>query len=133
MIALPEYYFRIRDNGAAVFRVDVEDRHRRIDMQQIAVVHTNRGDFKPYGDHVLTAADETVILDWIAARKTLQARRELEDLHRTIEQLNLAAHWAQTHASDADLEAVTDELLLAMHDLRSVLVRKKSDRLAKPD
>ena len=31
------------------------------------------------------------------------------------------------------LEAVTDDLLLAMHDLRSVLVRKKADRLMKGD
>ena len=30
-----------------------------------------------------------------------------------------------------ELEAVTDDLLLAMHDLRSVLVRKKADRLSK--
>ncbi len=29
----------------------------------------------------------------------------------------------------AQLEEVTDALLLAMHDLRSVLVRKKAERL----
>ncbi len=34
-------------------------------------------------------------------------------------------------ASDAQLEEVTDALLLAMHDLRSVLVRKKAERLMK--
>ena len=41
----------------------------------------------------------------------------------------LTAQWAQTRASDEQLEAVTDALLLAMHDLRSVLVRKQSERL----
>ena len=32
---LPDYYFRIRENGAAVFRVDAENRQRRIEMDQI--------------------------------------------------------------------------------------------------
>ncbi|WP_019955282.1 hypothetical protein [Yoonia vestfoldensis] len=131
MTALPPYYFRIRDNGAAVFRVDVEDRHRRIDMDQIAVVNINRGDFKAHGDHVLTPADEAVIRDWITDRKALLARRDLDDIHRTIDHLNLTAHWVQARAGDAELDEVTDKLLLAMHDLRSVLVRKKADRLAR--
>ena len=43
--------------------------------------------------------------------------------------LNLTAHWAQSRATDAQLDQVTDALLLAMHDLRTVLVRKKADRL----
>ena len=34
---LPEYYFRIRDNGAAVFHVDSENRQRRIDMEEIEI------------------------------------------------------------------------------------------------
>ncbi len=46
-----------------------------------------------------------------------------------IDHLNLTAHWANSRATDAQLEEVTDALLLAMHDLRSVLVRKKADRL----
>jgi hypothetical protein len=37
----------------------------------------------------------------------------------------------QSKASDAQLDEVTDALLLAMHDLRSVLVRKKAERLLK--
>jgi hypothetical protein len=35
----------------------------------------------------------------------------------------------QSKASEAQLEDVTDALLLAMHDLRTVLVRKQADRL----
>jgi hypothetical protein len=37
----------------------------------------------------------------------------------------------QSKANNEQLEAVTDQLLLAMHDLRSTLVRKKADRLLK--
>lgn len=36
---LPEYYFRVRENGAAVFRVDTENRQRRIEMDQIALAN----------------------------------------------------------------------------------------------
>ncbi|WP_322891390.1 MULTISPECIES: hypothetical protein [unclassified Yoonia] len=129
MTTLPPYYFRIRENGAAVFRVDAEDRHRRIDMDQIAVVNINRGDFKAHGEHTLTPEDESAIRCWIADRKAQLARRDRDDIHRTIDHLNLTAHWVQAHADDAALDEVTDKLLLAMHDLRSVLVRKKADRL----
>ena len=38
---LPEYYFRIRDNGAVVFRVDTENRQRRIDMEEDLVCTSN--------------------------------------------------------------------------------------------
>ena len=33
-MTLPELYFRVRENGAVVFRVDTENRQRRIDMEQ---------------------------------------------------------------------------------------------------
>lgn len=129
--ALPDYYFRIRENGAAVFRVDTENRHRRIEMEQIAVVNTNRGDFKAHGDHTLSAADNAAINDWLDHRMALLAARGIDDIHRTIDHLNLTTQWAQSKASDAELEDVTDKLLIAMHDLRSMLVRKKADRMTR--
>ncbi|QUS34943.1 hypothetical protein [Falsirhodobacter algicola] len=128
---LPEYYFRVRENGAIVFRVDTENRQRRIEMDQIATVNTRNGEFKPQGDTVLSPEDERVIREWIAARQETLARRDVDDILRAIDHLNLTAHWAQSRATEAQLEAVTDDLLLAMHDLRTVLVRKKADRLAK--
>lgn len=129
MTDLPELYFRIRENGAAVFRINTANRERRIEMEQIAVVNTNRGDFKAQGDVTLNAAEERVIGDWLKARLNVLAARDMDDIHRAIDHLNLTAHWAQAKATDAQLEQVTDDLLLAMHDLRSVLVRKKADRL----
>ena len=129
MTDLPELYFRIRENGAAVFRINTANRERRIEMEQIAVVNTNRGDFKPQGDATLSADEERVISDWLKARLNLLAARDMENIHRAIDHLNLTAHWAQAKATDAQLEQVTDDLLMAMHDLRSVLVRKKADRL----
>ncbi|MFO8125337.1 hypothetical protein [Yoonia sp.] len=131
MTELPELYFRIRENGATVFRVNAENRERRIEMDQIAVVNTNRGDYKVHGDTTLSPTEEAVIGDWMQARLALLAARNMDDIHRAIDHLNLTAHWAQAKASDDQLAQITDDLLMAMHDLRSVLVRKKTDRLSK--
>lgn len=128
---LPGYYFRIRENGAVVFRVETENRRRRIEMDQIAVVNVKNGEIKPHGERTLSEAEFAVIREWMAARIELLARRDIDDIHRTVDHLNLTAQWAQSKATDAQLEAVTDALLLAMHDLRSVLVRRKSDRIMK--
>jgi hypothetical protein len=129
--ALPDYYFRIRDNGATVFRIDTENRHRRIEMEQIAVVNTNRGDFKAHGDQTLSTEDNAAITQWLEQRVALLAARDKDTIQQTIDHLNKTTQWAQTQASDTDLEELTGPLLMAMHDLRSVLVRKKADRLTK--
>jgi len=131
MSDLPDYYFRVRENGATVFRVDTENRQRRIEMDQIAVVNVNRGEIKPYGDRVLSDADLSAIRRWMTDRQALLEMRDMDDIHRAIDGLNLTTQWAQSKASDAQLDEVTDALLLAMHDLRSVLVRKRADRLLK--
>lgn len=128
---LPEYYFRVRENGAFVFRVDTENRQRRIEMDQIAVVNIRNGEIKPHGQRQLRDQDIAEIKSWMAARTATLAARDVDDIHRAIDHLNLTAHWANSRATDEQLEEVTDALLLAMHDLRSVLVRKKADRLIK--
>lgn len=130
---LPEYYFRIRENGATVFRVDTENRQRRMELEEIAVVNLKNGTVKPHGEVTLSPADMTAIDTWRSARTAQLAARELDDIFRAVDHLNLTTQWAQSRASDVELEAVTDGLLLAMHDLRGVLVRKKADRLLKAD
>ncbi|WP_050523228.1 hypothetical protein [Pseudorhodobacter wandonensis] len=128
---LPEYYFRIRDNGALVFRIESENRQRRIEMDQIATINIRNGEVKPHGERKLTPEDITEIQGWITHRTHQLAAREVDDILRAIDHMNLTAQWVQTRASDAQLDQVTDSLLMAMHDLRSVLVRKKADRLIK--
>ena len=70
---LPSYYFRVRENGAAVFRVDTENRQRRIDMEEIAVVNIKNGNIKPHGDRTLTPVELALIRDWAARRVALLA------------------------------------------------------------
>ncbi|MGV6889447.1 hypothetical protein ACTYEO_09390 [Rhodophyticola sp. SM2404] len=131
MTDLPEFYFRIRENGAVMFRVDTENRQRRIEMSEIAVINVRNGNIRPHGDHVLTEDEREVIAEWMEERRAILAERDLDDIHRAIDHLNLTTQWVQSRASEDELDSITDRLLLAMHDLRSVLVRKKADRLIK--
>ena len=128
---LPDYFFRIRENGAAVFRVDTENRQRRIEMDQIAIVNMRKGEIKPHGERELSEADIDRIKTWMAERAAILAHRDIDDIHRAVDYMNLTTQWVQSKATPEQLEAVTDDLLLAMHDLRSTLVRKKADRLMK--
>ncbi len=130
---LPEHYFRVKENGAAVFRIDPENRQRRLEMEQIATVNVRSGDIRPQGDRQLSERDQAAIADWLRDRRALLAAREADEILRSIDQLNLTTQWAQSRASDAQLEKITDRLLLAMHDLRGVLVRRKAERIGKPD
>ncbi|RVV98405.1 hypothetical protein EKE94_05650 [Mesobaculum littorinae] len=130
---LPEYFFRVRENGAFVFRVEPENRMRRLEFDQIAAVNIRNGEVKPHGDRQLSQADLDAIRDWMAERREVLAQRDIDDIHRAVDHLSLTAHWAQTRATDDQLDAVTDRLLLAMHDLRTVLIRKRADRLGRDD
>lgn len=128
---LPDYYFRVRENGAMVFRIDTENRQRRIDMDQIAVINIRSGEVKPQGGRALSDADVEAIEKWMKERAELLAWRDIDDIHRAVDYMNITTQWAQSKATDEQLDDITDDLLLAMHDLRSVLVRKKADRLIK--
>ncbi len=130
---LPDYYFRIRENGAVVFRVDTENRQRRIELEEIATVNVKNGNIKAHGDRKLTAPELAEIRTWLAERQDLLAARDVDDILRAVDHMNLTTQWAQARATDEQLETVTDALLLAMHDLRSVLVRKKAERLMRAD
>ena len=112
---LPPYYFRVRENGAAVFRVDAQNRHRQMQMDQIAVVNIRNGEIKPQGAHKLSPQDMAAIDEWVSQRRAVLAQRDIDDILRTVDHLNLTTHWAQSRATDAQLEAVTDALLLATH------------------
>jgi hypothetical protein len=122
-------YFRIRDNGAAVYRLDTENRNRRLEMIHIANANLRNGEVRPQGGNEPTEGERAEIAGWIAARRTVLAAREAEAPERLIESLNEVAQWLQSRASDAEAEGVSDRLLMAMHDLRSVIVRRKSDML----
>ena len=124
---LPDLYFRLRENGAQVFRVDAENRQGRLDLDPLAFANVRNGEIRVQGSRELGETERAEIETWIAARQALLASRESEEIVRCIEAINHAAHWAQTEASDAEIEAVAGDLLLTMHDLRAVLVRRQAE------
>ena len=60
--ALPDYFFRVRENGATVFRVESDARTRRIEMDPIAVVNTRKGEIRPQGQRELSEDDIEAII-----------------------------------------------------------------------
>lgn len=131
MSQIGSLFFRVRENGAAVYRVDAENRQRRLDTQQIAVVNIRNGDVKPQGDQIPTAAERNEIDAWVIERRKVIEERRIDDLLRTTDNLNLTAQWVQTKATDEQIDRFADDLLMAMHDLRSVIVRRKADGILK--
>lgn len=127
--ALPSHFFRLRDHTVQVFRVATDTPHRRIEMEPVAVLNLRSGDVRPQGGRALTAADQAAIDTWLAERRRLEAARDWDGVLATVDRMNLTAHWAQSRATDAELDRVTDALLMAMHDLRTVLVRRMAARM----
>lgn len=128
-----EYYFRIRENGASVFRVDSDNRNARIEFSEIATVNIRNGTIRPHGETILSPGDRQAIDSWMEERRRLLAAREVDDLLRCVDHLNLATQWIQSRATEAQVEAVMEPLLLAMHDLRSTLVRRRAESLLRQD
>ncbi len=132
-MSLPELHFRTRDNGAAVFRVETENRQRRLELKPLAVINIRSGEIKPHGQQQPTP-DETAQMEaWIAVRRTVLSDRDRDDIERLIDRINGAAQWAQSRADADDIAAYSDRLLMAMHDLRATLVKRQLDALERKD
>lgn len=128
-LSLPNLFFRVKENGATVFRVTTETRQNRLDMTQIASVNVRNGEIRAQGNKEITGDERAEMEAWIETRRAVLEARHMDDVHRTVDFLNQTAQWVQSKATDDELEEVTDTLLLTMHDLRSLLVRKKADRV----
>ena len=81
------------------------------------------GTWTARGGATLTAADEAAMRDWMgAADNRPQGPRE-----RGLKGIGRLADWAQRDAEAAELDEAADEILLAMHDLRQVILRRRGD------
>ena len=119
-------YFRHHDQGAQVFRMEAANRQRRIQLNEIASV-TGGGDVTPRGDRPSSDAElaeiRTVWTSW-------QQRRDAGELSATetfMAELNRFTDWVATEAPDSEVDALSDDLLLALLDLRQTVVRRLSD------
>ena len=123
-----ELYFRVRDGGAQVFRVDTDGKDGRMRLDPLAHINVKAGDVRVQGDRSLTDADRERIESWITSRRAALDAREMTDLQRTIEAMQAAAHWLNGKADDAKVRDIEDDLLMAAHDLRLAIVKRKTGR-----
>lgn len=126
-------YFRMRPYGAAVFRVDPENRHNRLELYEIAALDVGSGEISVKEGEALSPAERSEIELWGVERKNTLSERAVHDAQRLIESLNLCADWARYSAPPEALDALCEPLFLAMHDLRNVLVKKMADQLLEAD
>lgn len=124
-----DLYFRIKDNGATVFRINDEMRTRRLDLQPVAEANVRNGDIKLRKDVTLSDAEQGEINAWLDARRETLKAREVEQARLTIEHLNATANWISSKPDEMAAEEMSEDLLMAMHDLRAAIVRFKSKML----
>lgn len=123
-----EYYFRPRPGGAMMLRITHDARLRRSEMHRIAGVNRASGEVNVADGHDLTDHERALIDTWLTDGNGLAG-----EAAKAAAQIGHIAHWAQFKASPEELSAATEDLLLAMQDLREVLVRKASQRAKKTD
>jgi len=121
MLKLPNLYFRRKGAGAVIYRTDT-GQQSRLDMQQIAILKPN-GEVKPHGKHTPTDTELNEIANWYSARALGQPQRDAANLDELVTDMNAIAQWLQSNATDSQIKDATEPLLMAIHDLRSTLVR----------
>ncbi|MEM8699131.1 MAG: hypothetical protein AAGF44_08170, partial [Pseudomonadota bacterium] len=94
-------YFRKRKQGAFCFRLDVENRRRRLELIQIATV-TGKNEIRPHKRNPPTKDEIAEIEDWIAEQASGKVRGPAE---KAIEDINLITQWVVKEAGDEDVLA----------------------------
>lgn len=125
MTGAPErrYFFRIRPGGAMLLRIDHDPRLRRSRMSRVAGIDLASRSVLPSDAPKLTESEHALIRDWLDRGNGLSGRAA-----QAVSQIGHIAHWAQFGAAPDELAKATEELLLAMQDLREVLVNKAAQR-----
>lgn len=118
-------YYRHRKNGATVFRLEVANRQRRIELNQIATI-SKIGEIQPHKRRAPTDAETVEIADWWMAWQARSSAEELSDSEKFLVQLNEYTDWMSRRASDDEVDSNSDPLLMAILDLRQALVRRLS-------
>ena len=122
-------YFRIKDNGATVFR-PVEDASRgRLDLAPVADANVRNGTIKARRDANLSGDERAEIDAWIVNRRAALDAAEAETPLRAIEAMNAAAQWYSSKPDQRAADEAREDILMAIHDLRAAIVRQLSKGL----
>lgn len=121
---LPKLYFRVKANGATVFRIDTQNREKRLLLKSIAQINFRNLECKLSQDQEFTQDEKAEVTTWLADRSGTIEKQESENVHQLTDQMGIAAHWIQTKASDTQIEQLSNSLLLSIHDLRTTLNKR---------
>lgn len=118
-------YYRHRENGVTVFRMEVANRQRRIELNQIATIRG--GEIIPHKRRQPTDTELSEIKAWDEASSAKRDADDFVETEKFIEQLNLFTDWAARKAPADQIDQHSDALLTALLDLRQVVVRRLSE------
>ena len=119
-------YYRHRKNGAVVFRLEVSNRQRRIELNQISSIAKN-GEIVPHKRRPPTDAEIEEMTVWWAQWNAKRDTDQLTETEAFLQELNVFTDWVQRRAPDEVVDAGSDPLLMAILDLRQVIVRRLSN------
>lgn len=119
-------HYRHRDNGVTVFRMEVANRNRRIELNQIASILKD-GTVKPHKRHVPTDAELAEIATWWADWQARSAAGDLGETEEFAETLGRFTDWIARKAPGQQVDDKSDMLLTALLDLRQTVVRRLSN------
>ncbi len=118
----PELFFRRREKGASVFRMETGD-GGRMELVQIAVLKPD-GEIKPQARREIAEAEIAAIAAWHASRTAAQPARDVARLDHMVGEMNKFTQWIQSDAPDEVITGAAMEVLMTIQDLRTTLVRR---------
>ncbi len=124
MQTLQKLFYRVSEKGADVYRIDLQNRLRRLDLQKIAEINLSENSISKTDGVEHSQEEQSDMQNWCEMRKDQLELRSQNDINRLVEALNHAANWIENDASDAQISKMGDPVLMAMHDLRATIVRK---------
>lgn len=119
-------YYRHRDKGVTVFRMEVANRQRRIELNQIASIMRD-GEIIPHKRRHPTEVELAEISVWWNNWLNRSEAGEITEIESFISQLNIFTDWLARRADHDDVDVQSDALLTALLDLRQVVVRRLSE------
>jgi len=121
---LQKLFYRVNRDGADVYRIDLQNRLKRLDLEKIAEIDIENDTIVPVDRMALSNEERDDMQNWCLARQDKLELRHQNDINRLIESMNHAANWIEHDASEAQIDQISDTVLMAMHDLRATVVRK---------
>lgn len=119
-------YYRLRKQGAQVFRMEVANKQRRIELNQIASI-TQQGEIVPHKRRPASDDELTEIAAWWADWKQRDGDGTLTKTETVMSELNHFTNWIAKDAPAEEVDRLSDDLLTTLLDLRQTIVRRLSN------